>query len=557
MSVAAESRASGRESRFTVLASPQRLALAACGMFFLAGLPFVPHLGVQEDEALFAWGVYAPRSGPYILHTPIFDLPLMLMSYVGALKAWLYIPLFGAFGVSQWTIRIPMLAAGAATIWLVYLLVHGLAGKRAALTTCLLLALDPVYLLTICFDWGPVAFQHLLALGGLVLILTFWRSHSELALALAFFAFGLMLWDKALAIWTLTGLALAGICAVGRRIAAAITMRHLAVAAGAFVLGALPLIAFNLNSSGSTIDQTVAYDFRHIPQKLRVLEATADGSALFGWLNAEDGNTLPGRQPRSALQQASAAIAISTGVPRHNWMVYAFITALFLAPLSRGADRRTIVFFLIAAACTWAMMAVTANAGGGVQHAILLWPLPQIAMGVSFAVASRWFGRAGSSVLAAALVLLVGSNIAVLNNYYAATVRNGGAINWTDAVFPLSRSLTSFQASELYCVDWGIIGTLHLLSRGSLPLLVGSDELSHPVWSDEDRGHLKEFVSSPDHLFLTHVPRFEFFPGYTARLVNFAGALGYRRQTVSVIADTHGRPTFEVYRFVQAPSSDR
>jgi hypothetical protein len=173
-------------------------------------------------------------------------------------------------------------------------------------------------------------------------------------------------------------------------------------------------------------------------------------------------------------------------------------------------------------------------------------------IGASFAAASRHLGRADAPALAAAVLLLAGSNLAVLNNYYAVMVRNGGAVNWSDAIFALSGSLKNAPRQEFYCVDWGIMASLHLLNRGQLPLLVGSEQLSHPELSQQDRDQLSAMVSDPDHIFLTHAPGFEFFKGYTARLVSFANSAGFRRETVSVIPDTYGRPTFEVFRFVPA-----
>ena len=107
---------------------PRVFAAGACGLFFLAGLPFVPLLGIQNDEALFAYGVFPPRSGAYILRAGHTDLPVMLMSYVGALKSWIYFPVFGFLGANVWTTRVPMLAAGAFSVWLLYLLMRDVAG---------------------------------------------------------------------------------------------------------------------------------------------------------------------------------------------------------------------------------------------------------------------------------------------------------------------------------------------------------------------------------------------------------------------------------------------
>jgi hypothetical protein len=548
----ADSKSPAGEWRLPGRIRARVIAAAACALFFLAGLPLIPRLGIQNDEALFAYGVFPPRSGAYILHVAHADLPLMLMSYVGALKSWIYIPLFAALDTGVRTTRVPMLVAGAVSIWLFYLFLQGVAGKRAAVVGCLLLATDPIYLLTTCFDWGPVALQHLLAIGGLVLILKFRRQRLKPALAGGFFLLGLMLWDKALAVWSLAGFAFAGILTQGRTIAAAITPRTLFITLSAFALGASPLIAYNLHMRAATIDQTFAYDLRGISQKARVLEATADGSGLFGWLDAEDGQVRRAAHSYGMAQHTSGAIASLTGSPRRSWMLYAYCAALLLTPLSAGAARRAIVFAVVATTGAWTLMAVTANAGGSVHHTILLWPLPQMLVGASFAAASRRFGRGGRPALAAVLILLMGSNLAVLNTYYETIVRNGGAINWTDAIFALSRSLKTLPAREIYCVDWGIMGSLHLLNRGRLPLLVGSDELSRSKWATEDRDHLTAMVSHPDNVFLTHSPGFEFFPGLTTRLVEFGRNLGYRRETLSVVSDTYGRPTFEIYHFVPA-----
>ena len=47
---------------------PGRLcAGAACLFFFFAGRAFIPHLGVQNDEALFASVLYQPRAAEFML----------------------------------------------------------------------------------------------------------------------------------------------------------------------------------------------------------------------------------------------------------------------------------------------------------------------------------------------------------------------------------------------------------------------------------------------------------------------------------------------------------
>ncbi len=129
-------------------------AIAACLLFFATGCTFVSHLGLQNDEALFANGIFKPYAVIYSFQLGHSRLPVMLMSYLGTLKSWIYRPIFQLFGTGVSAMRVPMLIAGAASIWFFYLLLRRVAGVRAALFGCGLLAADSLYLLTTCFlNW--------------------------------------------------------------------------------------------------------------------------------------------------------------------------------------------------------------------------------------------------------------------------------------------------------------------------------------------------------------------------------------------------------------------
>ena len=112
---------------------------------------------------------------------------------------------------------------------------------------------------------------------------------------------------------------------------------------------------------------------------------------------------------------------------RANWLRLATVLAMIVA---------------------WAQMAVTANAGGSVHHAILLWPLPQMVIAISFAAASRRLGSAGIPAVALVLVALMISGMLVTNEYFCLIVRNGGSLNWTDAIFRLSDYLKGLKGKK-------------------------------------------------------------------------------------------------------------
>jgi 4-amino-4-deoxy-L-arabinose transferase-like glycosyltransferase len=523
---------------------------AACLFFFVAGRAFLPHLGIQNDEALFASVLYEPRAAAFMLHIGHSRIPLMLMSYLGTLKAWVYSPIFRTFGTGASALRDPVLLAGAASVWLFFLLLRRMAGERAAIIGCGLLAVDSLYLLTTCFDWGPVALQHLLLMAGLLLLVRFYQTGQDLALAGGAFLLGLAMWDKALATWMLTGMGVAGILTFRRQIFGVTTIRRVATGALAFALGALPLIIYNVDEKLATFRSNVVRDTSNIPGKARLLMDTVDSRGLFGWLVNEDWQTPVPHQPEDGLPKASAQISSLAGHPRHNLMLYAFALALLLAPLARGNALRAILFALIAMAVGWAQMAVTANAGASVHHAILLWPFPEMVIAVSFAAASRRLGRAGIPSVAAVLVVMMVSGALVTNEYYTLMLRNGGTLNWTDAIFTLSNYLKGVPSKGIFCVDWGIMDSLRLLNRGTLPLNVGTDPIAKPVLSADDRDYLKRVVSEPSHVFIAHTKDCEFFQGVNAKLLKYAADSAYEREMIAIIPDAWGRPVYEVYRFV-------
>jgi 4-amino-4-deoxy-L-arabinose transferase-like glycosyltransferase len=524
-------------------------------IFGLAGLAFVPRLGVENDEALFAAAIYDPHSLPAV-HIGHSTFPLMLMSYLGTLKAWIYRPIFGVFGTGMPALRDPMVLAGVLSIWLFFLLLRRAAGNRAALFGCVLLAADSIYLLTATFDWGPVALEHLLLVAGLFLLLRFYQEGQERDLALGFFVWGLALWDKALAIWLLTGFGIAGIAVFPRQIWRVTGARRVAVSALAFVLGAAPLIVYNAKNHLATFRGNFHYDTSDLPHKVLILENTATGYGMFGWLIDEDYQTKAPHEAKGVLETASARISAVAGHPRHNLMLYAFALALLLTPLARGDALRAILFALIALTVAWIQMAIGGpEVGGSLHHTILLWPLPAMAIALSLAAASRRLGRAGIPALAVILTLLAGSGALVTNEYFAETVRNGGAPFWTDAIFGLSGYVKRLPAKTLYCEDWGILDNLRLLGRGKLPLRSGMDPLANAAMTPPDREDVLRMISDPGGVFLAHTREFAVFPA-NEKLLDFAAGAGYRREVLATISDSYGRPAYEVYRFA-APAGSK
>ena len=138
------------------------IPLICCFLFVLIGFAFTPQAGIENDEALFGSVIYQQPGIDYGDKIAGHHVPLMLMSYLGALKSWVYAPIFRFWRPSVTSLRVPVILLGAVTVWLFFILLQRIADDRTAIVGTVLLSTDTLFLLTTYYDWGPVVLQHLL-----------------------------------------------------------------------------------------------------------------------------------------------------------------------------------------------------------------------------------------------------------------------------------------------------------------------------------------------------------------------------------------------------------
>jgi hypothetical protein len=522
------------------------LVVLLCSLFFLEGVLFIPYVGIQNDEVLFAGAIYPPWGVQHSIRFFGHTFPTMLLSYVGTLKAWIYrVAVFSVVPPSPWSVRIPVLLIGAITIWMFFEFVVGWAGLRAALVATALLATDVTYILTTCLDWGPVVLQHFLLIGGALLLLRFHRWGKVLDLGAGFFLFGLGLWDKALFSWALTGLAAATAVVCRRALFRKFTPRNLAAAALGLVLGAAPLLVYNRSSRLSTVGENVQLSSARFGHKVTILRNSLEGSSLFGYI-VRDEATLQPEEPRNEVERLSLFLSEATGHRQAGFLWFACILAFALLPwLWNTPARKTMLFALIFVAATWLQMALTQKGGNGAHHTVLLWPFPHLFAAAALAQISRFWPRAGVPALVAVTTLICGSNLLVLNEHFAQLAERGTTIAWTDAIYPLSRYLSGAGAAHVYTTDWGIYDALRALNQGRLPLELGADWFLR----NTEKKLPAEALAAPGAIFVGHTENNEIQAGTAAGFEALAESAHLHKHFIKVIDDRNGRPIFEIFRF--------
>ena len=515
----------------------RRGLIAVAGAFVAAGMLFVPRLGIEADEAIVANGIYNHGQASYSWKLAGVEIPVMLISYLGGLKTWFYKGLFLFAAPRPIVLRLPMLLFAAASLWFFFELLDRTIGRRAAWIGTLLLATDTSYLLLNAADYGPVTLQFVLKLAALVLLIRFHQGGNRKDLAWAFFLFGLGMWDKAIFAWVLFGLAIAAIGVFPRQLLKHATRANVVVAGLAMLAGALPLVIYNIARPLETFRSNAHLGQLEFPHKLEILRQTMEGYVLFGFLTAVDPGPQPG-EPNHWYQSLSLAASRWAGYPHRNAMTWAAIAAVlslafFWRWLGNSPARAPILFGLITVAVTWLPMVLTAGAGGGSHHVILLWPFHLVPIAAVLA-------RIPLAPAALVTALLCGSNVAVTNQYYAELIRNGPAVRWTDAMDPLQRYLTDLHAPRIVAADWGFMETMNLQSEGELPMMyidTGSNEA------------IAAQVRDPLSVFVAHTAGLAYHPGERAALEDAARREQYQEEPLTTIHDRNGRPTFDVFRF--------
>jgi hypothetical protein len=528
-------------------ASAAILAFAAI-VFLLFGLAVIPYIGVQTDEAIFTNALF-PEPHPWFAIS-IFKkkVPLMVMSYLGASKAALYTVVFDLFPPSAYSLRIPVLLLGLATIPAFYFFLRRALNPPIAVFGASLLAFDSSYLMATTLDWGPVAIQHVCLLGGSLLVLKGYQEDRPRLLYGGFFFFGLGMWDKALFAWTLSGVSIATLVVFPTCVKRFFKPRLIVMAGIFFLLGALPLVIYNVRRPLETFRGNTSFSTADLESKLNLPQATLNGSVMFGYL-VEENHAVVQRSPRTALERMSIGLSDWVGERRTNLYWHAFVFALALTPvLLFTRFRRPVLFCLVFLAVAWGQMLATRNAGGGAHHVILLWPSPLMLI----ACALGWVGektRRPILVLALSGTILCASGLLVHNHYLAQAIRNGAPGVWTDAIFELSEEISRLNPKAVYLVDWGLFDNLRMLQQGKVPLYWGSEPLMLDPPRPEDVANTRHMLDTPGAIFVGNTDDRQVFAEVNPRLRKLADGLGYERELLKVIRDGNGRPAFEIFRF--------
>jgi hypothetical protein len=153
---------------------PVWLAIAAACVFVCLASYRIELPGLYFDEMIFVDAAQGNLETTRV-HMRLGPVPVLIMPYIGALKAWLYVPIFRLFGVSALTVRLPVILIAAATLLILFHAVRPTLGGFWAAAVTWLMAVDPASIFPSRLDWGPTVLMHFFQAS----ILALWFSYRQ------------------------------------------------------------------------------------------------------------------------------------------------------------------------------------------------------------------------------------------------------------------------------------------------------------------------------------------------------------------------------------------
>src|SRR5947208_6459618 len=186
------------------------LAIAAACIFIFLAAYRIELPGLYYDELAFVNAAQGAPDNTFI-YMRLGPVPLLVFPFIGALKAWIYTPIFDLFGVSALTIRLPVILIAAVTLLIFYQLMRAKLGAVWATIAVWIMAVDPANLFPSRLDWGPTVLMHFFQAAILALWFSY-RDKPELwKPAIILICFGLGFFDKFNFIWLVSAFVI-GIC---------------------------------------------------------------------------------------------------------------------------------------------------------------------------------------------------------------------------------------------------------------------------------------------------------------------------------------------------------
>lgn len=432
-------------------------------LFLAIALLKINWLGLQYDEVLFA-NVARGIVDESIVFKKIGSLPVMLMPYMGALKAYLYFLILKIFGTSVISVRLPMIILTIFSLYFIYKSLEYFFSKKIALLSSLLLVLNPSFVSFNIFDVGPSALEMFFKTGIVFLISKYLKNkyrNSMLGIVLLSL---LGLYNKVNFIWFLVAFVLAFLL---------VSKNPIKLVRKYLYIGLIPLLAFLYIFIKSKLWLGIGIqDFEtRIPVLINWIESLISGNLFFDYLGVWKNQIL-----------SNMFIFVWLGI-----VVFALINKL----LEKRRDRKYmfVFYFLI---MMFFQLAITQRAANP-WHIFALEPFITIfgVLSIDAVFKNKYLSMA---IFVVVLIYFAGNNL----SWFVGQKRNYKNIMWSKSIGNLVEYAKGSN-KRFISLDWGFHNQFLLMD----PVKGKYEQIWGPlITGDLSKKEIEELSKDPNILYV-------------------------------------------------------
>jgi hypothetical protein len=295
------------------------------------------------------------------------SIPLMIMSYIGAVKTIIYVPVATLFGFTPESLRYFAIIIAALSLVTTFAFAKRLFDPAVAAATIVLLASDPSFIFYSRTDLGPFVLMMLLKTVALWQLTVWWKTGRNTPLFVGFLALGIGVYDKADFIWVIGAVIIAALIVSPYGLAGRLSAKRIGFAGLGLLAGAMPLVWFNLSWPPRTLAALFSPATEGGPGGGSAVQLVQRAGVLIDLLDGRDVAQLVGRDrwfpPILPFLVGVAAI---------------FIIVQCLRRSTRSAAGPAAYVLL----CGLLILGAAAVTRGGYKgwHVILVYPFPHLAL---------------------------------------------------------------------------------------------------------------------------------------------------------------------------------
>ena len=518
------------------------LVVLLATLFVALSLPNLDRPGLYYDEAYdAAVAVDILSVAPPQIPVPSFSffgfrLPLKTYGWGGALKVYLFLPLFSLFGPSVTVMRIMNLCVGVGNIALTYCLARRFLARFPSFVVSSLLVLDPNFIFETRVDWEPSSFAYLFRVAGSFFLAEGWLKREKVKMALSLACFALGVYNRVTFHIFFIPFCLSLFLFFRKEIRQGFKERFLSrKGVGCFVL----IVAMVTSDS-----------FRHLPFGALPNLSFARRASLF--MNFLQGKPL-------VKQMLGKKIGSIAGGSFFGALLCLTFFLAWCYPFSKTVRKefRGVIGFLTALLFGMGAFLFLLPGVRYGCHFFILYPFLQLMMGVliqGLLKERMVVQKKITSLLLAFYLVFVSvtaiSGYRVVQKASRLLVQTGGNGFWSDAIYDLATYLSERENREVVCLDWGFQRNLFVLTKGKI-------RLPEPFWpwvleGKEPTEELHRLFSEKGDLYLLHEPRYTKLVE-ESQAKNWAKEAGFELERLKTFHQKTGEAVFSLYEARRFP----